>query len=109
VCWLLLRCHRALFRQSLLLLRWHGGEGFASRELDGRGRWSGGQKGEIWGKLVGIRVVWMTGGAHALNPTWRARSAPRKGVNTGLPTVLLSPKQSRLFLGRAGVSVFIFV
>jgi hypothetical protein len=47
-----------------------------------RGSWMGaeigaaGGRGEIWGKLVGIGVVWMIGGAHVLTDVARGAGAP---------------------------------
>jgi hypothetical protein len=79
--WLLLRRHRVRLRRRLRWLQpsssvawqWRGfyvaGAGWV-REMV----WRAGENerrvgGEIWGNVVGIGVVRMTGGAHTRNPT----------------------------------------
>jgi hypothetical protein len=62
-----------------------------------------GGRGEIWGKLVEIGVVWMIGGAHALNSDVaeapvRPFDAPRKVAGIGLSAVLVGSKRWRCIL-----------
>ena len=55
------------------------------------------------------RLLWLPGGANSRHPTWREAPARpigalHEGAVTGLPALLLSSKQRRLFIGSAGVS-----
>jgi hypothetical protein len=75
-----------------------GGMAARRERLSGRReKISSGREGEIWGKLVEIGVVRMTGGAHARNGRdarrRRARSVPSPtvGAGAGLPMFYWAP------------------